>query len=43
MSHPGVTSGGVIDSVACLDVSDGRITEIRVISNPDKLRHVIPP
>jgi RNA polymerase sigma-70 factor (ECF subfamily) len=37
-----ITSGGVIDSVVCLEVADGRITEIRVIRNPDKLRHLIP-
>jgi RNA polymerase sigma-70 factor (ECF subfamily) len=40
--RPGVvlTSGGAVDSVLCLEVADGRITEVRVVRNPDKLRHV---
>lgn len=40
--HPGfvVTSSGAIDSVACLEVTNGRITAVRVIRNPDKLRHL---
>lgn len=38
-----ITDGGVVSSVACLEVADGLITEVRVISNPDKLRHVTPP
>ncbi len=31
------------DTVACVEVADGRITEIRIIRNPDKLRHLQPP
>lgn len=40
--QPGVMvgSGGRADSVATLDVADGRITAIRLIRNPDKLRSV---
>ncbi|MFD8984938.1 RNA polymerase sigma-70 factor [Streptomyces sp. NPDC059564] len=35
-----LTAAGRPDSVACVEVEDGRITEIRVIRNPDKLRHL---
>lgn len=35
-----VTSSGAVNSVACLEVTAGRIAEIRVIRNPDKLRHL---
>lgn len=40
--EPGLllTTAGRPDSVACFEVEDGRITEIRVIRNPDKLRHL---
>lgn len=38
-----LTSAGRPDSVACVEVENGRIIEIRVIRNPDKLRHVSPP
>jgi hypothetical protein len=33
-----VTSGGQIDSVADFDILDGKITAIRAVRNPDKLR-----
>lgn len=33
----------MIDSVLCLEVADGQITAIRVIRNPDKLRHLTTP
>jgi RNA polymerase sigma-70 factor (ECF subfamily) len=33
-----VTSGGEVDSVADFDILDGKITAIRAIRNPDKLR-----
>ncbi|MGW2326245.1 RNA polymerase sigma-70 factor [Streptomyces sp. NPDC001700] len=40
--HPGLllTVAGRPDTVVCVEVADGRITEIRVIRNPDKLRHL---
>nr|WTA00142.1 RNA polymerase sigma-70 factor [Streptomyces sp. NBC_00857] len=40
--RPGLmlTSAGRPDTVACVEVEDGRITEIRVIRNPDKLHHL---
>ncbi|WP_328925638.1 RNA polymerase sigma-70 factor [Streptomyces sp. NBC_00190] len=40
--RPGLllTTAGRPDTVACVEVEDGRITEIRVIRNPDKLRHL---
>ncbi|MEO3751633.1 RNA polymerase sigma-70 factor [Streptomyces sp. B6B3] len=41
--RPGVvvTSGGRVDSVASIDLGpDGRIAELRVVRNPEKLRHV---
>ncbi|MFE9633036.1 RNA polymerase sigma-70 factor [Streptomyces sp. NPDC006463] len=40
--RPGLllTTAGRPDSVACVEVENGRITEIRVIRNPDKLRHL---
>ncbi|MFI0821043.1 RNA polymerase sigma-70 factor [Streptomyces sp. NPDC021098] len=40
--RPGVllTVAGRPDTVACVEVTDGRITEIRIIRNPDKLRHL---
>jgi RNA polymerase sigma-70 factor (ECF subfamily) len=40
--RPGVlvTVDGVADCVAALEVAGGRITEVRVIRNPDKLRHL---
>jgi RNA polymerase sigma-70 factor, ECF subfamily len=43
--RPGVviTEGGVVDRVACMEVVDGLITEVRVICNPEKLRHVTAP
>jgi RNA polymerase sigma-70 factor (ECF subfamily) len=34
---------GAVDGVACLDVVDGLVTTIRVVSNPDKLQHVVLP
>lgn len=36
-----LTVAGRPDTVACAEVVDGRITEIRVIRNPDKLRHLL--
>jgi hypothetical protein len=30
----------VVDRVACMEVVNGLITEVRVICNPEKLRHV---
>ncbi|GAA1667794.1 RNA polymerase sigma-70 factor [Streptomyces yatensis] len=43
--RPGLlfTVAGRPDTVACAEVEDGRITEIRIIRNPDKLRHLPPP
>lgn len=40
--RPGLllTTAGRPDTVACAEVENGRITEIRVIRNPDKLRHL---
>lgn len=38
-----LTVAGRPDTVACVEVADGRITEIRIIRNPDKLRHLRPP
>ncbi|MFD1830035.1 RNA polymerase sigma-70 factor [Streptomyces desertarenae] len=40
--RPGLllTVAGRPDTVACAEVADGLITEIRIIRNPDKLRHV---
>ncbi|WP_370466906.1 RNA polymerase sigma factor SigJ [Streptacidiphilus sp. PB12-B1b] len=38
-----VLSGAVPDSVLCAEVDERGITGIRVIRNPDKLRHVTPP
>ncbi|RNG38365.1 RNA polymerase sigma-70 factor [Streptomyces botrytidirepellens] len=40
--RPGLllTVAGRPDTVACAEVVDGRITEIRIIRNPDKLRHL---
>ncbi len=40
--RPGLllTVAGHPDTVACAEVVDGRITEIRIIRNPDKLRHL---
>ncbi|MCX4691845.1 RNA polymerase sigma-70 factor [Streptomyces sp. NBC_01408] len=40
--RPGLllTTAGRPDTVACVEVENGRITEIRVIRNPDKLRHL---
>ncbi|MFF7655615.1 RNA polymerase sigma-70 factor [Streptomyces sp. NPDC007983] len=40
--RPGLllTVAGRSDTVACAEVADGRITEIRIIRNPDKLRHL---
>ena len=35
-----VTAAGVPEAVVCLDVSHGRIAELRIILNPDKLRHI---
>ncbi|MBT2543802.1 RNA polymerase sigma-70 factor [Streptomyces sp. ISL-44] len=35
-----LTTAGRPDTVACVEVENGRITEIRVIRNPDKLRHL---
>ncbi|WP_079038432.1 RNA polymerase sigma-70 factor [Streptomyces sp. NBRC 110028] len=42
--RPGLllTIAGLPDTVACAEVADGRITEIRIIRNPDKLRHLQP-
>ncbi|OPF79531.1 RNA polymerase subunit sigma-24 [Streptomyces antioxidans] len=42
--RPGLllTAAGRPDTVACAEVEDGRITEIRIIRNPEKLRHVLP-
>ncbi|MGR3937514.1 RNA polymerase sigma-70 factor [Streptomyces sp. BRA346] len=43
--RPGLllTVAGRPDTVACAEVVDGRITEIRIIRNPEKLRHLQPP
>ncbi|GAA1091491.1 RNA polymerase sigma-70 factor [Streptomyces javensis] len=43
--RPGLllTVAGRPDTVACAEVEDGRITEIRIIRNPEKLRHLPPP
>ncbi|MFF8791206.1 RNA polymerase sigma-70 factor [Streptomyces sp. NPDC015125] len=40
--RPGLllTIAGRPDTVACAEVVDGRITEIRIIRNPDKLQHL---
>ena len=40
--RPGLllTSAGRPDTVACAEVEEGRITEIRIIRNPDKLHHL---
>ncbi|MFC7326638.1 RNA polymerase sigma-70 factor [Marinactinospora rubrisoli] len=40
--EPGLllTVAGRPDTVACAEVADGRITELRIIRNPDKLRHL---
>lgn len=38
-----ITSAAAPDTVALVDVADGLITEIYVIRNPDKLRHVTSP
>ncbi|MEO3977035.1 RNA polymerase sigma-70 factor [Streptomyces sp. CAU 1734] len=40
--HPGllVSVGGQADTVAVCEVEDGRITELRIVRNPDKLGHV---
>ncbi len=35
-----ITSAGVPDGVGCLDVVDGKITAVRLIRNPDKLRGI---
>ncbi|BBJ40820.1 hypothetical protein SSPO_035380 [Streptomyces antimycoticus] len=35
-----ITAAGRPDTVACAEVEDARITEIRIIRNPDKLRHL---
>ncbi|WP_262701682.1 MULTISPECIES: RNA polymerase sigma-70 factor [Streptomyces] len=42
--RPGLllTVAGRPDTVACAEVEDGRITEIRIIRNPEKLRHLPP-
>ncbi|NRQ40300.1 RNA polymerase sigma factor SigJ [Nonomuraea sp. NN258] len=40
---PGVVvraAGGTVDSVFAFTVADGRITEVDVVRNPDKLRHI---
>ncbi|WP_165986210.1 RNA polymerase sigma-70 factor [Streptomyces sp. YIM 98790] len=34
------TVAGEVDSVVAVDVRDGRVVAIRVVRNPDKLRHV---
>ncbi|MBP8534734.1 RNA polymerase sigma-70 factor [Streptomyces sp. MK37H] len=43
--RPGLllTVAGRPDTVACAEVEAGRITEIRIIRNPEKLRHLPPP
>ncbi|GAA2294726.1 RNA polymerase sigma-70 factor [Streptomyces violaceusniger] len=43
--RPGLllTVAGRPDTVACAEIEDGRITEIRIIRNPEKLRHLPPP
>ncbi|MBI0381586.1 RNA polymerase sigma-70 factor [Streptomyces albiflaviniger] len=43
--RPGLlfTVAGRPDAVVCAEVEDGRITEIRIIRNPEKLRHLPPP
>ncbi|MGW7594706.1 sigma factor [Streptomyces rubiginosohelvolus] len=43
--RPGLllTVAGRPDTVACAEVENGRITEIRIIRNPEKLRHLPPP
>lgn len=43
--RPGLllTVAGRPDTVVCAEVEDGRITEIRIIRNPEKLRHLPPP
>ncbi|MGV9850855.1 RNA polymerase sigma-70 factor [Streptomyces sp. NPDC003442] len=43
--RPGLllTVAGRPDTVACAEVEGGRITEIRIIRNPEKLRHLPPP
>ncbi|MGW6855936.1 RNA polymerase sigma-70 factor [Streptomyces xanthophaeus] len=40
--RPGLllTTAGRPDTVACVEVENGRITEIRAVRNPDKLRHL---
>ncbi|GHJ31542.1 RNA polymerase sigma24 factor [Streptomyces hygroscopicus subsp. sporocinereus] len=40
--RPGLllTVAGRPDTVACAEIADARITEIRIIRNPDKLRHL---
>ncbi|MFE9257564.1 RNA polymerase sigma-70 factor [Streptomyces sp. NPDC006879] len=38
-----ITTVGRPDSVSCAEVENGRITEIRVIRNPDKLLHLARP
>lgn len=40
--RPGLllTVAGRPDTVACAEVADGRITEIHIVRNPDKLRHL---
>ncbi|WP_031464258.1 RNA polymerase sigma-70 factor [Sciscionella sediminilitoris] len=35
-----VSAGGEPDTVACFEVAAGLVTEINVIRNPDKLRHI---
>jgi RNA polymerase sigma-70 factor (ECF subfamily) len=41
-AQPGLllTTDGVPDSVSVCDVADGRVTAIRLVRNPEKLRHV---
>ncbi|GAA0940346.1 MULTISPECIES: RNA polymerase sigma-70 factor [Streptomyces violaceusniger group] len=43
--RPGLlfTVAGRPDAVVCAEVEDGRITEIRIVRNPEKLRHLPPP
>jgi RNA polymerase sigma-70 factor (ECF subfamily) len=36
-----VRSDGAPDSVFCLDLDETGITAVRVVRNPDKLRHII--
>ncbi|MDB1086313.1 RNA polymerase sigma-70 factor [Streptomyces sp. ACA25] len=38
-----VTVGGEVETVAALEVGNGRITAVRVVRNPDKLRHLTAP